>query len=77
MSTLLRIDSSPMQNSISRELTSAYVDAWKALNAGGSVTNRNLADKPAPPIDQNWIGAAYTPEDAQSSEQRALLALSE
>jgi len=76
MSTLLHIDSSPMQSSISRELTAAYVAAWKAANPAGSVTSRNLADQPAPPIDQAWVAAAYTPDENQTAEQQQLLALS-
>ena len=77
MPNLLQIDSSPMQTSISRELTAAYVAAWKTRNPGGSVTSRNLAASPAAPIDQSWIGAAYTPDEALTAEQKQLLAHSD
>lgn len=76
MPTLLQINSSPLDSSISRELTAAYVDAWKATNPGGSVTSRNLSDAPPQPIDQAWVGAAYTPDENQTPEQKAILALS-
>lgn len=77
MANLLQIDSSPMESSISRELTAAYVTAWRAQNPGGEVKSRNLAASPAAPIGQDWIAAAYTPEEARSPEQRQLLALSD
>ncbi|MDE1178551.1 MAG: NAD(P)H-dependent oxidoreductase [Edaphobacter sp.] len=77
MPTLLHIDSSPLDSSISRELTATFVEAWKAANPSGTVVRRNLSEKPAPPIDQAWIYAAYTPEEQQTSEQKQLLALSE
>ena len=77
MPNLLQIDSSPMQTSISRELTAAYVAAWKTRNPSGSVTCRNLAASPAAPIDQSWIGAAYTPDEALTAEQKQVLALSD
>jgi FMN-dependent NADH-azoreductase len=52
MPTLLQIDSSPLESSISRELTATYVEAWKAANPTGTVTSRNLSSEPAKPIDQ-------------------------
>lgn len=76
MPTLLQIDSSPLESSISRELTATYVAAWKAANPSGSVTSRNLSEAPATPIDQAWVGAAYTPDENQTAEQKEILALS-
>jgi FMN-dependent NADH-azoreductase len=76
MPTLLQIDSSPLESSISRELTATYVAAWKAANPSGSVTSRNLSEAPASPIDQAWVGAAYTPDENQTAEQKEILALS-
>jgi len=77
MPTLLQIDSSPLDSSISRELTSAYVEAWKTANPTGTVTSRNLLNEELKPIDQPWVFAAYTPEENQSPEQKQLLAQSE
>jgi FMN-dependent NADH-azoreductase len=76
MPTLLQINSSPLDTSISRELTAAYVAAWKSANPDGSVTSRNLSDAPPQPINQAWVGAAYTPDENQTPEQKAILALS-
>jgi FMN-dependent NADH-azoreductase len=74
MSTLLHIDSSPLESSISRELTREFTNAWKAKNPEGKVIDRNLSAAPSKPIDQIWVGAAYTPEAARTAEQKAVLA---
>lgn len=77
MPTLLHIDSSPLDSSISRELTAAYVEAWKTANPTGTVTSRNLHSEEIKPVDQTWIFAAYTPEENQTPEQKKVLAQSE
>jgi FMN-dependent NADH-azoreductase len=77
MSTLLHIDSSPLDSSISRELTKEFATAWKAKNPDGKVIDRNLSDAPPKPVDQTWVGAAYTPDEAQTPEQKAVLAVSD
>jgi FMN-dependent NADH-azoreductase len=77
MPTLLQINSSPLQSSISSELTAEFVKTWKAKNAGGTVISRNLADAAPKPIDQTWIGAAFTPEGGRTPEQKAILAASD
>jgi FMN-dependent NADH-azoreductase len=77
MSTLLKITSSPLPSSISTELTTEFVNAWKAKNPGGTVISRNLSEAPPKPIDQTWIGAAYTPEGGRTDEQKAVLAPSD
>jgi FMN-dependent NADH-azoreductase len=77
MSTLLKITSSPLPSSISTELTTEFVNAWKAKNPGGTVISRNLSEAPPKPIDQTWISAAYTPEGGRTDEQKAVLAPSD
>lgn len=74
MSTLLHLDSSPLESSISRELTREFTNAWKEKNPEGKVIDRNLSAAPSKPIDQIWVGAAYTPEAARTEEQKAVLA---
>lgn len=73
MPTLLQITSSPLQASISSELTAEFAKTWKTKNPEGRVISRNLANDAPKPIDQTWIGAAYTPEDARTDEQKAVL----
>ena len=41
--TLLRIDSGARRNSISRQLTSKFVETWKKQHPGGRVLERDLA----------------------------------
>ena len=79
MPTLLHIDSSPLsaEASISRHLTSEFVQSWKQANPDGKVITRDLNTTPLSVIDAAWIGASYTPEDARTPEQRALLTLSD
>ncbi|WP_213804414.1 NAD(P)H-dependent oxidoreductase [Granulicella sp. dw_53] len=77
MPTLLRIDSSPLASSISRELTNEFVATWTAAHPNGVVLTRDLAASAPAPIDAPWIGASFTPVDSRTAEQTALLALSE
>jgi FMN-dependent NADH-azoreductase len=78
MSTLLHLDSSPLYaRSVSRELTGAFVTQWKASHPEGRVVERDLSSTSIPPINAEWVGAVYTPEEAQTLEQKKLLALSD
>ncbi|MGA8599281.1 MAG: NAD(P)H-dependent oxidoreductase [Bryobacteraceae bacterium] len=77
MPTLLHLDSSPREDSISRELTREFVTTWKAAHKDGAVIYRDLAADPLKPLDSAWIGAAYTPEPAQTPEQKRVLARSD
>jgi FMN-dependent NADH-azoreductase len=77
MPTLLHIDSSPLESSISRELTREFAKSWKAKNPSGTVIDRNLAAHPPKPVDQTWVGAAFTPEGGRTGEQKAVLAPSD
>jgi FMN-dependent NADH-azoreductase len=77
MATLLHLDSSPLANSVSRELTREFVSNWKAAHPSGTVIHRDLAASPPKPLDQAWIYAAYAPVDARQPEQKAILAYSD
>jgi FMN-dependent NADH-azoreductase len=78
MATLLKIDSSPMgERSISRALTAKFVDTWRKAHPGGKVISQDLSKVNIPVVDGRWVGAAYTPEEARSPEQRAILAVSD
>jgi FMN-dependent NADH-azoreductase len=78
MPTLLHIDSSPLYGrSVSRQLTGAFVSQWKSSHPGSTVIDRDLTATPIPPINAEWVGAAYTPEEARTPHQKELLALSD
>ena len=77
MPTLLHLDASPLETSISRELTREFAATWKAAHPDGTVIYRDLSAEPSAPIDQPWVHAAFTPADARTTEQKSLLAHSE
>ncbi len=78
MPKLLHIDSSPLYGrSVSRELTGAFVTQWKSSHPDGTVVDRDLNATPIPPINAEWVGAVYAPEEARTPEQRELLSLSD
>ncbi len=74
MATLLHIDSSPLYGrSVSRELTHTFAAEWLVTHPNSKVVARDLNSDPATPVTAEWVGAAYTPEEARNPEQRALL----
>ena len=78
MPKLLHIDSSPLYGrSVSRQLTDAFVTQWKSTHPNGTVLNRDLYSTPISPINADWVGAVYTPEDARTPQQKQLLSLSD
>ena len=77
MPTLLHLDSSPLESSVTRELTREFVKTWQAAHKNGTVIYRDLAANPLKPLDAPWIGATYTPEAARTPEQKAVLAVSD
>jgi FMN-dependent NADH-azoreductase len=78
MRTLLHIDSSPLYGrSVSRELTAAFVAQWKSSHPDGTVLDRDLNRTSIPPINDEWVSAVYTPEEARTPQQKDLLSLSD
>ena len=79
MTTLLRIDSSPLgsERSFSRQLTSEFVERWQQTHPGGKVITRDLAITKLPRVNAEWIGAAYTPEGSLTHGQKEILAISD
>jgi len=78
MPTLLHIDSSPLYgHSVSRQLTEAFVTQWKSSHPNGTIVDRDLNATPLTTITGEWVGAAYTPDEARTPQQKDLLALSD
>jgi FMN-dependent NADH-azoreductase len=78
MATLLHVDSSPVYGqSVSRELTGAFVAQWRASHPDSTVIDRDLSATSIPPVTAFWVGAAYTPEEQRQPEQKQMLALSD
>ncbi len=78
MSTLLHLDSSPLYDrSVSRELTSAFVTQWKASHPEGTVIVRDLNATAIAPVNAEFVGAMYAPEEARTPRQKEVLSLSD
>ncbi|MFC9993167.1 FMN-dependent NADH-azoreductase [Nocardia sp. NPDC127526] len=54
MPALLHLDASARRNSLSRELSSVFADAWRAEHPGGEYVHRDLAAEPIPFIGEGW-----------------------
>lgn len=77
MPSLLAIESSPRGDySISRQLTSKFIDDWKKEHAGGNIVVRDLMKTTLPFVDLPWIMGAYTPAEQHSPEIKQALAIS-
>jgi FMN-dependent NADH-azoreductase len=78
MTTLLRIDSSPLGGdaSFTRQLTAEFVQQWQHRNPDGRVVTRDLALTRLSPVSADWIGASYSPEASLTQPQRESLAIS-
>jgi len=77
MSTLLAIEVSPRyEHSISRNLTSLFVDTWRARHPDGNVVSRDLMKTNLPFVDFPWIAGAFTPPEQHSSESAAAIKVS-
>jgi FMN-dependent NADH-azoreductase len=78
MSKILNINSSVRNgDSISRKVTTEFVNKWKAQNPDTVVVERDLAAQALPHIDGSTLGAFFTPAEQRTAEQTQLAALSE
>ena len=69
---ILRINSSARKDgSLSRELSSLLADALAGET--GNVVVRDLADRPVPQVDADWVGANFTDPSERSDAQRETL----
>jgi FMN-dependent NADH-azoreductase len=67
----------PWEASITRNLSSEFVQRWKQTHPKGEVITRDLTATQFAGIDAQWIGAVYSPLDSLTRVQRELLALSD
>jgi FMN-dependent NADH-azoreductase len=72
---LLRIDSSAREHSVSRQLTSEFVESWKVQNPDGEVVERDLACTRLPHITDDWM-ATFSDPSKLTSQQREYLSTS-
>ncbi|MEO1322597.1 MAG: NAD(P)H-dependent oxidoreductase [Pseudomonadota bacterium] len=73
---ILHINASARTNgSISRSLSQAVVDTISSADT--AVVTRDIGTSPLPLLNETWVGANFTPDDARTPEQREALALSD
>lgn len=78
MISILQVDSSPRSDrSISRKLTKQFVQTWQSSDPEGVVTYRDVGRFSIPPIDEDWIAAAFTPPEQLSSNVKTALTISD
>ncbi len=77
MPTLLAVTASPRGDySVSKALTTTFIDEWKK-NYGGNVVTRDLFKTELPFVDVPWIMGAYTPAEQHSAEMKKSIAISD
>ena len=74
---LLRIDSSARHNSVSRQLTSHFVEEWQREHPEGEVIERDLIATNLPYITDDWVNAVYSDPASLTPEQKEVLAVSD
>jgi len=74
---LLRIDSSARRNSVSRQLTGRFVEAWQQEHPDGTAIERDLATTALPHITDEWVHAVYSDPATLTTEQKLVLQLSD
>jgi FMN-dependent NADH-azoreductase len=78
MATLLVIDSSARrERSHTRRLTQRFVESWRALRPRDEVIRRDLGAAAPPPVDAEWVAAAFTPSAERTEHMRRALATSD
>lgn len=78
MSTLLAIEVSPrFDYSVSRKLTTKFIEEWKTIHPDGRVIVRDLMKTNLPWIDLPWIGGAFTPPESHSPEMQQVIQVSD
>ncbi|WP_034296861.1 FMN-dependent NADH-azoreductase [Herbaspirillum sp. RV1423] len=78
MANILFINSSARSTgSISRQVAGEFVAKLQAAQPGSVVVERDVAANPIPHLDEQKLGAFFTPADKRTAEQQALVKLSE
>lgn len=85
MTTMLHLDTSARtldksrsnRNSISRTLADSFRKQWKKKITNTKVIYRDLGKNPPDFINEAWIAAVFTPNEQRTTEQNALISLSD
>jgi len=74
---LLRIDSSARRNSVSRQLTARFAEAWQHEHPQGTVIERDLAATSLPHITDEWVQAVHSNPASLTADQKQVLQISD
>ncbi|MDI3273551.1 FMN-dependent NADH-azoreductase [Pseudomonas sp. MDT1-16] len=78
MTTILHIDASARTDrSLSRKLSTAFVEAWIEQDDKSQVIVRDVGHNPPPFVTEAWIAAVFTPEAHMTPEKREETRLSD
>jgi len=78
MITILRIDvSARKERSLTRGLSGRFIDEWLKQRPSDKIVQRDIGLNPPPAVSEDWIGAAFTPEEERTKAQQATLQLSD
>ncbi|HEV7816850.1 MAG TPA: FMN-dependent NADH-azoreductase [Janthinobacterium sp.] len=78
MANVLHINSSVRSNaSLSRQLSAEFIAKWQAAHPADSVVERNLAAQPVPHLNEEMMGAFFTPAEQRTAQAAATVKLSD
>jgi len=78
MKKLLVVNSSGrVTRSITRHLTTRFANSWKSFYPHGEILTRDVGVNPPPPVNEEWIAAAFEALTKRTPAMRQALALSE
>jgi FMN-dependent NADH-azoreductase len=78
MATLLIVDSSARRaRSHTRHLTGLFARHWSRLRPYDEVVHRDVGTSPPPPVDAEWVAAAFARPQERTAAMRAALATSD
>ena len=78
MITILRIDvSARKKRSLTRELSRRFIDEWLKQRPSDKIVQRDIGLNPPPAVSEDWIAAAFTPEEERTKAEQATLQFSD
>jgi len=76
--TLLHIDASAREDrSLTRDMGRRFMAAWRADNPNDVILHRDVGLHPPPYVSQDWVAAAFTPQEKRTPDEIELLATSD
>lgn len=78
MATVLKIDASArVTRSLSRGLTTAFIEQWLKSRPDDTLITRDVGLNPPPAMSEAWIAAAFAEPEKRTPDQREALKISD